>query len=88
MIAKNNTYPTAMVVVLRLTGNFDVAEALKHASVEHDLQSAAPDVPAHRGLGAWVEVAAGVNNARAWLRPAGAHGHDRCGAVAEQAAGH
>ena len=34
MIAKNNTYPTAMVVVLKLTGNFDVAEALKHASVD------------------------------------------------------
>ena len=34
MIAKNNTYPTAIVVVLRLTGNFDVAEALKHADVD------------------------------------------------------
>lgn len=34
MIAKNNTYPTAMVVVLRLTGNFDVAEALTHANVD------------------------------------------------------
>ena len=30
-IAKNNTYPTAMVMVFRLKGNFDVAEALKHA---------------------------------------------------------
>jgi hypothetical protein len=37
MIAKNNTYPTAMVVVLRLTGNFDVAEALKHASVDAEM---------------------------------------------------
>lgn len=30
-IAKNNTYPTAMVVVLKLDGNFDVAAALEHA---------------------------------------------------------
>ena len=37
MIAKNNTYPTAMVVVVRLTGNFDVAEALKHASVDAEM---------------------------------------------------
>ena len=37
VIAKNNTYPTAMVVVLKLTGNFDVAEALKHASVDAEL---------------------------------------------------
>ena len=37
MIAKNNTYPTAMVVVLKLTGNFDVAEAHKHASVDAEM---------------------------------------------------
>ena len=37
MIAKNNIYPTAMVVVLKLTGNFDVAEALKHASVDAEM---------------------------------------------------
>jgi hypothetical protein len=37
MIAKNNTYPTAMVVVLKLTGNFDVAEALKHTSVDAEM---------------------------------------------------
>ena len=37
MIAKNNTYPTAMVVVLKLTGNFDVAEAPKHASVDAEM---------------------------------------------------
>ncbi|WP_059017053.1 LpqN/LpqT family lipoprotein [Mycobacterium sp. M26] len=37
IIAKNNTYPTATVVVLKLTGNFDVAEALKHASVDAEL---------------------------------------------------
>lgn len=37
MIAKNNTYPTAMVVVLKLTGNFDVNEALKHASVDAEM---------------------------------------------------
>lgn len=30
-IARNNTYPTAMVMVFRLNGNFDVAEALTHA---------------------------------------------------------
>ncbi|BBZ77501.1 hypothetical protein MANY_28380 [Mycolicibacterium anyangense] len=37
VIAKNNTYPTAMVVVLKLTGNFDVAEALKHAPVDAEM---------------------------------------------------
>ncbi|WP_328363276.1 LpqN/LpqT family lipoprotein [Mycobacterium sp. NBC_00419] len=37
MIAKNNTYPTAMVVVFKLTGNFDVGEALKHASVDAEM---------------------------------------------------
>ncbi|WP_167108645.1 LpqN/LpqT family lipoprotein [Mycobacterium sp. DL592] len=37
VIAKNNTYPTAMVVVFKLTGNFDVAEALKHASVDAEM---------------------------------------------------
>lgn len=37
IIAKNNTYPTATVVVLKLTGNFDVAEALKHASVDAEM---------------------------------------------------
>lgn len=37
MIAKNNTYPTAMVMVFKLTGNFDVAEALKHASVDAEM---------------------------------------------------
>jgi len=30
-IARNNTYPTAMVMVFRLTGNFDVPAALAHA---------------------------------------------------------
>lgn len=37
IIAKNNTYPTAMVMVFKLTGNFDVAEALKHASAEAEI---------------------------------------------------
>lgn len=37
MIAKNNTYPTAMVIVFKLTGNFDVGEALKHASVDAEM---------------------------------------------------
>lgn len=30
-IAKNNTYPTAMVMVFKLEGSFDVAQALEHA---------------------------------------------------------
>lgn len=37
VIAKNNTYPTAMVIVFKLTGNFDVGEALKHASVDAEM---------------------------------------------------
>lgn len=37
VIAKNNTYPTAMVMVFRLSGNFDVGEALKHASADAEL---------------------------------------------------
>jgi hypothetical protein len=37
VIAKNNTYPTAMVVALKLTGNFDVKEALKHANADAEL---------------------------------------------------
>jgi len=36
-IAKNNTYPTAMVMVFRLGGNFDVAQALQHASADAEL---------------------------------------------------
>ncbi|QEM43387.1 LpqN/LpqT family lipoprotein [Mycolicibacterium grossiae] len=31
MIAKGDTYPTAMILVFRLTGDFDVREALKYA---------------------------------------------------------
>ena len=34
MIAKNNGYPTAMLMVFRLQGNFDVAEAVKHANAD------------------------------------------------------
>lgn len=34
VIAKNNTYPTAMLMVFRLHGNFDVAEAIKHANTD------------------------------------------------------
>jgi Probable lipoprotein LpqN len=37
VIAKNDTYPTAMLVVLRLTGNFDVNEAIKHGYVDAEL---------------------------------------------------
>ncbi|WP_036340894.1 LpqN/LpqT family lipoprotein [Mycolicibacterium aromaticivorans] len=37
VIAKNNTYPTAMVIVFKLTGNFDVGEALKHASADAEM---------------------------------------------------
>jgi Probable lipoprotein LpqN len=34
MIARNNGYPTAMLLVFRLHGNFDVAEAIKHANAD------------------------------------------------------
>ena len=34
VIAKGETYPTAMLVVLRLTGDFDVAEAIKRGYVD------------------------------------------------------
>jgi hypothetical protein len=34
VIAKNNTYPMAMLMVFKLIGNFDVAEALKHADAD------------------------------------------------------
>lgn len=34
VIAKNDTYPTAMLMVFRLHGNFDVAEAIKHANAD------------------------------------------------------
>ncbi len=34
MIAKNNGYPTAMLMVFRLHGSFDVAEAVKHANAD------------------------------------------------------
>lgn len=37
VIAKNDTYPTAMLVVLRLTGNFDVNEAIEHGYVDAEL---------------------------------------------------
>jgi hypothetical protein len=36
-IAKNNTYPTAMVMVFKLDGNFDVAKALEHAPADAEL---------------------------------------------------
>lgn len=36
-IARNNGYPRAMVVVLKLTGNFDVAAALQHADDDAEL---------------------------------------------------
>ncbi len=34
MIAKNDAYPTAMLMVFRLHGGFDVAEAIKHATAD------------------------------------------------------
>ncbi|BBY65097.1 putative lipoprotein LpqT [Mycolicibacterium helvum] len=37
VIAKNNTYPTAMVIVFKLSGNFDVGEALKHAGADAEM---------------------------------------------------
>lgn len=36
-IAKNNTYPTAMVMVFKLDGNFDVAAALEHADDDAEM---------------------------------------------------
>jgi hypothetical protein len=37
MIAKGDTYPTAMLVVVRLNGPFDVNEAIKHGYVDAEL---------------------------------------------------
>ena len=37
VIAKGDTYPTAMVIVFQLNGDFDVAEALKHADADAEL---------------------------------------------------
>ena len=37
VIAKGDTYPTAMLVVLRLNGPFDVNEAIKHGYVDAEL---------------------------------------------------
>ncbi|MEH3140386.1 MAG: LpqN/LpqT family lipoprotein [Mycobacterium kyogaense] len=34
MIVKGDTYPTAMVIMFELTGDFNVAEALTHANVD------------------------------------------------------
>ena len=36
-IAKNNTYPTALVMAFKLDGNFDVGEALEHADDDAEL---------------------------------------------------
>lgn len=36
-IARNNTYPTAMVMVFKLDGSFDVPAALKHADADAEL---------------------------------------------------
>ena len=36
-IAKNNTYPTAMVMVFKLDGNFDVPAALEHADDDAEM---------------------------------------------------
>lgn len=37
MIAKGDTYPTVMLLVFQLTGDFDVAEALKHANADAEM---------------------------------------------------
>ena len=37
MIAKGDTYPTAMLIVFKLDGDFDVNEALKHAYADAEL---------------------------------------------------
>jgi probable lipoprotein LpqN len=36
-IAKNDTYPTAMLVVVKLTGDFDPNEAIKHGYVDAEM---------------------------------------------------
>jgi hypothetical protein len=36
-IVKGNTYPSAMLLVFQLSGDFDAAEALKHADVDAEL---------------------------------------------------
>ena len=36
-IAKGTTYPIAMLLVFRLTGDFDVAESLKHADADAEM---------------------------------------------------
>lgn len=38
-IAKGDTYPTAMLLVFQLDGNFDVAEAIKHANGDAELSA-------------------------------------------------
>ena len=37
MIAKGTTYPTAMVIVFKLNGDFDVDEAIKHGYVDAEM---------------------------------------------------
>jgi hypothetical protein len=37
MIAKRDTYPTAMLLVFKLTGDFDVSEAIKHGYADAEL---------------------------------------------------
>ena len=37
VIAKGDTYPTAMLVVLKLNGDFDVNEAIKHGYADAEL---------------------------------------------------
>jgi hypothetical protein len=37
VIAKGDTYPTAMLIVLKLTGDFDVNEAIKHGYADAEL---------------------------------------------------
>ena len=37
MIAKGDTYPTAMLMVFKLTGDFDVNEAIKHGYADAEL---------------------------------------------------
>jgi hypothetical protein len=37
MIAKGDTYPTAMLMVFKLTGDFDVNEAIRHGEVDAEL---------------------------------------------------
>ncbi len=39
VIARNNTYPTATLVVFKVHGDFDVADAIKHANADAEMST-------------------------------------------------